>query len=60
MKHAYPERLEEMKAAKEAWDPDGIMNPDRITSCMTSYFRMNVLFGMAAAIRRVARYFGRS
>jgi FAD/FMN-containing dehydrogenase len=60
MKRAYPERLEEMRAAKESWDPQNIMNPDRITSCMTSYARMDVLFVMAAAIRRVARYFGRS
>jgi hypothetical protein len=56
MKYAYPQRLEAMKAAKEKWDRNNIMNPDRVTSCMTSFFRMNLLFAMAAGIRRLSRY----
>jgi FAD/FMN-containing dehydrogenase len=59
MKRAYPQRLEVMKAAKEKWDRNNIMNPGRVTSCMTSYFRMDVLFQMAAGIRRLSRYVGR-
>jgi FAD/FMN-containing dehydrogenase len=59
MKRAFPERYELMKVAKEKWDRNNIMNPDRVTSCMTSYFRMNVLFLMAAGIRRLSRYVGR-
>lgn len=59
MKRAYPEKLEMMKTAKEKWDRNNIMNPDRVTSCMTSYARMNVLFSMAAGIRRLSRYVGR-
>ncbi len=59
MERAYPQRLEAMKAAKEQWDSNNIMNPDRVTSCMTSYVRMNVLFAMAAGIRRLSRYVGR-
>ncbi|MHA2210421.1 MAG: FAD-binding oxidoreductase [Candidatus Thorarchaeota archaeon] len=59
MKLAYPQRLEMMKIAKEKWDRNNIMNPDRVTSCMTSFFRMNVLFAMAAGIRRLSRYVGR-
>ena len=59
MKRAYPERMEMMKTAKEKWDRNNIMNPDRVTSCLTSYTRMNVLFAMAAGIRRLSRYVGR-
>lgn len=59
MKRAYPQRQEVLKSAKAEWDPDNVMNPDRVTSCMTSYGRMNLLFMMAAAIRRLSRYVGR-
>jgi glycolate oxidase len=59
LKRAYPERLEMMKAAKEKWDRNNIMNPDRVTSCLTSYSRMHVLFVMAAGIRRLSKYVGR-
>ncbi|MFX0045177.1 MAG: FAD-binding oxidoreductase [Candidatus Hermodarchaeota archaeon] len=59
MKSAYPERLLQMQDAKSKWDPEDIMNPDRVTSCMTTHLRMNVLFVLAAAIRRLSRYVGR-
>ncbi|MFW9833729.1 MAG: FAD-binding oxidoreductase [Candidatus Thorarchaeota archaeon] len=59
MSRAYPERLLEMKEAKEKWDPDGIMNPDRVTSCLTSYRRIDVLFLLATAFRRLSRYVGK-
>jgi glycolate oxidase len=59
MKSAYPERLLQMQDAKSKWDPENIMNPDRVTSCMTTQLRMNVLFVLAAAIRRLSRYVGR-
>ncbi|MFX0106983.1 MAG: FAD-binding oxidoreductase [Candidatus Hodarchaeota archaeon] len=60
MKRAFPERLQEMKAAKEALDPMNIMNPDRVTSCLTSYGRMNILFLLAAAFRRLSKFVGRN
>jgi glycolate oxidase len=59
MSRAYPDRLVEMQEAKENWDPDGIMNPDRVTKCMTSYRRIDVLFALAAAFRRLSRYVGK-
>ncbi|MHA2433674.1 MAG: FAD-binding oxidoreductase [Candidatus Thorarchaeota archaeon] len=59
MKRAYPERQLELQDAKSKWDPENIMNPDRVTSCMTSHTRMNILFVLAAAIRRLSRYVGR-
>lgn len=59
MTRAYPDRLVEMQAAKEKWDPDGIMNPDRVTSCLTSFRRIDVLFRLATAFRRLSRYVGK-
>lgn len=59
MTRAYPDRLVLMQEAKEKWDPDGIMNPDRVTSCLTSFRRMDVLFSLAAAFRRLSRYVGK-
>ncbi|MHA2046270.1 MAG: FAD-linked oxidase C-terminal domain-containing protein, partial [Candidatus Thorarchaeota archaeon] len=59
MEMAYPERLVLMKEAKEKWDPEGIMNPDRVTSCLTSFVRIDVLFILAAAFRRLSRYVGK-
>jgi glycolate oxidase len=59
MSRAYPERLVEMRKAKEEWDPDGIMNPDRVTDCLTSFTRINVLFVLATAFRRLSKYVGR-
>ncbi|MHA2261529.1 MAG: FAD-binding oxidoreductase [Candidatus Thorarchaeota archaeon] len=59
MKRAYQERKDQMISAKELWDPDNIMNPDRVTSCLTSYARMNVLFQLASGIRRLAKVFDR-
>ncbi len=59
MSRAYPERLIEMQEAKEKWDPSGIMNPDRVTSCLTSYRRIDLLFVLATAFRRLSRYVGK-
>ncbi|MFW9891813.1 MAG: FAD-binding oxidoreductase [Candidatus Thorarchaeota archaeon] len=59
MTRAYPDRLVQMQAAKEKWDPDGIMNPDRVVSCLTSYRRIDVLFILATAFRRLSRYVGK-
>lgn len=56
MKKAYPERLQKMKAAKKNVDPGNMMNPDRVVSCMTSYSRINVLFGLATTFRRLSKY----
>ena len=58
MSRAYPERLIEMQEAKEKWDPSGIMNPDRVTSCMTSFRRIDILFWLAVAFRRLSKYVG--
>ena len=59
MTRAYPDRLVLMQEAKKKWDPDGIMNPDRVTSCLTSFRRIDVLFSLAAAFRRLSRYVGK-
>ncbi len=59
MKRAYPERLVTMTRVKESWDPDNICNPDRVTTCMTSYARMNILFGMATKFRWLSKFIGR-
>jgi len=59
MKRAYPERLASMKTIKASVDPSNIMNPDRVTTCMTSYARMNILFVLAAAFRRLGKYVAR-
>jgi hypothetical protein len=59
MTRAYPDRLVEMQEAKKKWDPDGIMNPDRVISCLTSYRRIDVLFMLATAFRRLSRYVGK-
>jgi hypothetical protein len=59
MTRAYPERLVQMQEAKEKWDPEGIMNPDRVTTCLTSFRRIDVLFNLAAAFRRLSRYVGK-
>ncbi len=58
MSRACPDRLTEMIAAKESWDPNGIMNPDRVTSCLTSFRRIDVLFWLAAAFRRLSKFVG--
>ncbi|MFW9974670.1 MAG: FAD-binding oxidoreductase [Candidatus Thorarchaeota archaeon] len=59
MSRAYPDRLIQMKEAKAKWDPEGIMNPDRVTTCMTSFRRIDLLFTLAAAFRRLSRYVGK-
>ncbi|MGY5879951.1 MAG: FAD-binding oxidoreductase [Candidatus Thorarchaeota archaeon] len=59
MSRAYPDRLIEMQKAKEKWDPSGIMNPDRVTSCLTSFRRIDVLFWLAVAFRRLSKYVGK-
>ncbi|MFW9958669.1 MAG: FAD-binding oxidoreductase [Candidatus Odinarchaeota archaeon] len=59
MSRAYPARMVEMQEAKEKWDPNGIMNPDRVTSCLTSFRRIDVLFWLATAFRRLSKYVGR-
>jgi glycolate oxidase len=59
MSRAFPARLLEMQEAKEKWDPSGIMNPDRVTSCLTSFRRIDVLFMLATAFRRLSKYVGR-
>jgi glycolate oxidase len=58
MSRAHPDRLIELQEAKEKWDPEGIMNPDRVTSCLTSFRRIDVMFALAAAFRRLSRYVG--
>lgn len=59
MSRAYPDRLIQMKEAKAKWDPEGIMNPDRVTTCMTSFRRIDLLFTLATAFRRLSRYVGK-
>ena len=59
MSRAYPERLIQMREAKEKWDPNGIMNPDRVTSCLTSFRRIDILFLLAASFRRWSKYVGK-
>ncbi len=59
MSKAFPERLEFLKEAKEEWDPQNVMNPDRVVSCLTSYGRINVLFKLAVAFRKLSKYLDR-
>jgi FAD/FMN-containing dehydrogenase len=59
MSRACPERMIQMREAKEKWDPVGIMNPDRVTSCLTSYRRIDVLFLLAIAFRWFSKYIDR-
>jgi len=59
MARAYPDRLVEMQEAKEKWDPYGIMNPDRVTNCLTSFRRIDILFALATVFRRLSRYVGK-
>ncbi len=58
MKRAYPIKYEEIKRAKEEWDPLNIMNPDRITSCLTSYGRIDILFQLATKFRWLSKFIG--
>ena len=58
MSRAYPGRMTEMQEAKLTWDPNGIMNPDRVTSCLTSFRRIDILFLLATAFRRLSKYVG--
>ncbi len=60
MKKAYPKKLASMKKLKAEWDPNNLMNPDRVVSCLTSYRRINILFVMAASIRRLSKFLDRS
>jgi glycolate oxidase len=59
MARAYPDRLVEMQEAKEKWDPAGIMNPDKVTTCLTSFRRIDLLFVLATAFRRLSKYVGK-
>ncbi len=59
MKKAYPERYAAMKKLKNELDVEGIMNPDRVTNCLTSYSRINLLFFLASGFRRLAKYVAR-
>ena len=59
MSRAYPDRLSRMKEAKAKWDPEGVMNPDKVTDCMTSFRRIDFLFLLATAFRRLSRYVGK-
>ncbi|MHA2160639.1 MAG: FAD-binding oxidoreductase, partial [Candidatus Thorarchaeota archaeon] len=59
MERAYPDRLVQMKEAKEKWDPAGIMNPDRVTTSLASFWRIDLLFVLATAFRRLSRYVGK-
>jgi len=58
MSRAYPDRMKEMQDAKDKWDPNGIMNPDRVTSCLTSFRRIDFLFLLACSFRRLSKYVG--
>jgi FAD/FMN-containing dehydrogenase len=58
MSRAYPDLQEKMKLKKQEWDPNGIMNPDRITSCLTSYRRIDILFQLATKFRWLSKFIG--
>lgn len=59
MSRAYPKRQQVMQAAKAEWDPNGIMNPDRVTVCRTSYRRIDVLFALATKFRWLSKFVGK-
>jgi FAD/FMN-containing dehydrogenase len=58
MSRTHPDILEKIKAKKEEWDPQNLMNPDRITSCLTSYRRIDVLFQLATKFRWLSKFIG--
>ena len=41
------------KEVRSKWDPDGLMNPDKLTRCNMSYTRLNLMFTMNGYFRRL-------
>ncbi|MHA1577364.1 MAG: FAD-binding oxidoreductase [Candidatus Thorarchaeota archaeon] len=59
METAFPERLESLIEAKKKWDPQNIMNPDRVVSCLTSFKRIDILFGLSMIFRKLSKHLDR-
>ena len=47
------EDYKRFKDLRKKWDPKGIMNPDKLTNCIMSYTRMNLMFTMNGTFRRL-------
>jgi len=53
LKRYQPELYERFKELRNKWDPNGIMNPDKLTHTNISYTRMNLMFTMNGRLRRI-------
>ncbi len=45
------------KTVRDQWDPNGLMNPDKLTGSNLSYSRLNLMFTMNGWIRRLMTLF---
>lgn len=53
IKKYQPNDFKRFKALRKKWDRKGIMNPDKLTHCIMSYTRMNLMFTMNGNFRRL-------
>ncbi|MFW9786583.1 MAG: FAD-binding oxidoreductase [Candidatus Thorarchaeota archaeon] len=53
IKKYQPEDYKRYKELRKTWDPKGIMNPDKLTHCVMSYTRLNLMFTMNGNFRRL-------
>jgi hypothetical protein len=53
IKKYQPDDYKRYKDLRKKWDPKGIMNPDKLTHCIMSYTRMNLMFTMNGNFRRL-------
>ncbi|MHA2235833.1 MAG: FAD-binding oxidoreductase [Candidatus Thorarchaeota archaeon] len=53
IKKYQPQDYKQFRELRKKWDPKGIMNPDKLTNCIMSYTRMNLMFTMNGNFRRM-------
>ncbi|MFQ5832639.1 MAG: FAD-binding oxidoreductase [Candidatus Thorarchaeota archaeon] len=53
LKRYQPEHYHRFIELRQKWDPNGIMNPDKLTHTNISYTRMNLMFNMNGLFRRL-------
>lgn len=53
IKKYQPQDYKRYKDLRKKWDPKRIMNPDKLTHCIMSYTRMNLMFTMNGQFRRL-------
>ncbi|MBE0525530.1 MAG: hypothetical protein IH631_01210 [Candidatus Thorarchaeota archaeon] len=59
IKKYQPQDYKRFKELRKKWDPSGIMNPDKLTNCIMSYTRLNLMFTMNGNFRRMQVIFRR-